>query len=43
MATAKETTKPLIQIDDEIRQMTDQEFADYQEMIANTPALPLSE
>jgi hypothetical protein len=26
--------KPVIQIDDVIREMTDKEFADYQEMIA---------
>jgi hypothetical protein len=30
-------TKPLIQIDDEIREMTDEEYADYQEMVANAP------
>jgi hypothetical protein len=34
--------KPLIQIDDEIREMTDEEFASYQEQIANAPA-PLGE
>ena len=28
---------PLIQIDDEIREMTDEEYADYQEAIANAP------
>jgi hypothetical protein len=33
-------TKPLIQIDDEIREMTDQEYADYQEQEANQPQLP---
>jgi hypothetical protein len=32
-------TKPLIQIDDEVREMTDEENADYQERIANTPIL----
>jgi hypothetical protein len=26
---------PLIQIDDEIREMTDEEYADYQEFIEN--------
>jgi hypothetical protein len=28
-------TKPLIQIDDEVREMTNKEFADYQEQIEN--------
>jgi hypothetical protein len=28
-------TKPLIQIDDEVREMTDQEYADYQQQIEN--------
>jgi hypothetical protein len=32
-------TKPLIQIDDLVREMTDEEFAAYEEMIANVPAL----
>jgi hypothetical protein len=31
---------PLIQIDDEIREMTDEEYAEYQEQIANAPILP---
>lgn len=31
-------TKPLIQIDDEIREMTDEEFAEYQAM-DNQPEL----
>ncbi len=31
---------PLIQIDDEVREMTDEEYADYQTMVADTPALP---
>jgi hypothetical protein len=31
---------PLIQIDDEIREMTDEEFAEYEATIANTPSLP---
>jgi hypothetical protein len=31
---------PLIQIDDEVREMTDAEFAAYEEMQANAPALP---
>jgi hypothetical protein len=29
------TTKPLIQIDDLVREMTDQEFADFQELEAS--------
>ena len=31
--------KPLIQIDDEIREMTDEEYADYQEQITGVPEL----
>lgn len=31
--------KPLIQIDDEVREMTDEEYAEYQEQQANTPTL----
>lgn len=33
-----ETTKPLIQIDDEVREMTDEEFAQYELDQANAPA-----
>lgn len=33
-------SKPNIQIDDEIREMTDEEFAVYEEQQANAPALP---
>jgi hypothetical protein len=33
-------TKPLIQIDDEVREMTDEEYAIYQEQIENAPTLP---
>jgi hypothetical protein len=33
-------TKPLIQIDDEVREMTDEEYADYQEALANAPEPP---
>ena len=45
MATAKATViqKPLIQIDDEVREMTDDEYAAYQEQIANAPVLPTGE
>lgn len=46
MATAKTAatpSKPLIQIDDEVREMTDEEHALYLEQIANAPALPTGE
>jgi hypothetical protein len=33
-------SKPLIQIDDEVREMTDEEYADYEALIADSPALP---
>ena len=33
-------SKPLIQIDDDIREMTDEEYADYQEHIASLPPFP---
>lgn len=33
-------TKLLIQIDDEVREMTDEEYAAYQEQVANAPTLP---
>ena len=33
-------SKPLIQIDDLVREMTDEEHAAYLEMQANTPKLP---
>jgi hypothetical protein len=36
-------TKPLIQIDDEVREMTDEELADYEATIANMPVLPSAE
>jgi hypothetical protein len=32
-------SKPLIQIDDLVREMTDEEYEAYQEAIANTPSL----
>lgn len=32
-------SKPLIQIDDVVREMTDEEFAEYKKQIANTPEL----
>jgi len=45
MATTKTTSieatpRPLIQIDDLVREMNDEEFAAYEEMIANVPQLP---
>jgi hypothetical protein len=33
-------TNPLIQIDDEVREMTDEEYADYQEAQSAYVALP---
>jgi hypothetical protein len=33
-------SKPLIQIDDLVREMTDEEHAQYLETIANAPQLP---
>jgi len=48
MATTKTAAietpaKLLIQIDDEIREMTDDEFAIYEQQIANIPELPKAE
>jgi hypothetical protein len=45
MATAKKTAteKPLIQIDDEVRQMTDEEYAAYLLEIERMPVLPQAE
>ena len=44
MSTDTETNKPLlIQIDDEIREMTPEEIAAHEALIANTPALPSAE
>jgi hypothetical protein len=36
-------TKPLIQIDDEVREMTDEEYAQYEASIAYTPVVPSPE
>jgi hypothetical protein len=36
-------TRPLIQIDDEVREMTDEEFAEYEALIANAEPLPSPE
>jgi hypothetical protein len=33
-------SKPLIQIDEEIREMTDEEYAQYEATIASNPVLP---
>jgi hypothetical protein len=33
-------SKPLIQIDDEVREMTDEEYANYEAIIANSPDIP---
>jgi hypothetical protein len=33
-------TRPLIQIDDLVREMTDEEYAQYLEQVANAPQLP---
>ena len=33
-------SKPLIQIDDEIREMTDEEYERYEAIIANSPTIP---
>jgi hypothetical protein len=33
-------TNPLIQIDDEVREMTDEEYADYEAEIESMPPLP---
>jgi hypothetical protein len=36
-------SNPLIQIDDEIREMTDEELQAYEALIADSPALPSAE
>jgi hypothetical protein len=36
-------TKPLIQIDDETREMTEEEYAEYEATIANHQPLPSAE
>jgi hypothetical protein len=45
MATAKvkATEKPLIQIDDQVREMTDEEYAIYLQEINSIPILPTGE
>ena len=42
-AKAKATEKPLIQIDDLVREMTDEEFAAHLEMQASLAPLPTGE
>jgi hypothetical protein len=36
-------SKPLIQIDDEIREMTDEEYAEYEAIIADAEPVPSAE
>jgi hypothetical protein len=36
-------SKPLIQIDDEVREMTDEEYAQYEATIADAQPLPSAE
>ena len=33
-------SNPLIQIDDQVREMTDEETAEYEALIANSPIFP---
>lgn len=40
---SNEPTKPLIQIDDLVREMTDEEYVVYLEMQANIPALVIED
>ncbi len=40
MSMDTETNRPLIQIDDEIREMTDEEYAAYLEIEKNAPPMP---
>ena len=43
MSTATETNRPKIQIDDLVREMTDEEYAEYEARIANAQSLPSPE
>jgi hypothetical protein len=43
VSTATETKRPKIQIDDLVREMTDEEIAAHEALIANTAALPSAE
>ena len=40
---ADEPTRPLVQIDDLIREMTEEEYAEYETRIANAQPLPSPE
>jgi hypothetical protein len=40
---ADKPTRPLIQIDDLVREMTDEEYAEYETRIANAEPLPSAE
>ena len=40
MSTATETKRPKIQIDDLVREMTDEEYAEYETRIADAEPLP---
>jgi hypothetical protein len=40
---ADKPTRPLIQIDDLVREMTDEEYAEYETRIANAQPLPSAE
>jgi hypothetical protein len=42
-AKAKATEKPLLQIDDLVREMTDEEYAAYEAEIASIPPFPTAE
>jgi hypothetical protein len=42
-AKAKATQKPLLQIDDLVREMTDEEYAAYETEIATIPPFPSAE
>ena len=43
MAIGIKMTNPLTQIDDEIREMTDEEFAEYQKVVSVNPQSESSE
>jgi hypothetical protein len=43
VSTATETNRPKIQIDDLVREMTDEEYAEYETHIANAQPLPSPE
>ena len=43
MSTATETDRPKIQIDDLVREMTDEEYAEYETRINSIPTMPSTE